>query len=212
MSWSQRYPQINAAELPHRLAQLITLGKVVAVDYDAARVRVEMGEWTTTWLPWLTQRASNDKTWWSPEINEQVLVLAPCGDLAQGIVLAGVFQQHQTDFMADIPPAKRDAITRVTFQDGTQLEYNRDTHVLTADVQGDVQLQVTQHLTANVEGNAQLTVQGHLQANVTQNAVLTAENIQLSANSNIAVNAGGALSLNAGGTMKLNAAHISAQE
>lgn len=228
MSWSRRYPQINAADIQHRLAQLINFGKVVEVDYKEARVRVQMGEWKTTWLPWITQRSSNDFTWWAPEIDEQVLILAPSGDLAQGIVLTGIFQKGHADVVSDIAPDKRDSIQRVKFQDGTQIEYNRDLHLLKADIKGDVEFTVDKDVTGKVKGNVDLDVdgnvkvkvggdvkaniKGNLTADVVKDATLKAKNIQLDASAKLTLKAGADMTLKAGGQMKLNAAHISAQE
>ena len=204
MSWSQRYPQINNADVQQRLAKLINIGTVAEADYENARVKVTIGEWTTTWLPWITTRASNDLSWWALEVGEQVMVLSPSGDIAQGVVLGSIFQQSQQSEVNAIQGTPSQNIHRIKYQDGTVIEYDRENHLLKADVKGDVHLLVESNLTAEVTGNADVNVEGNLTAAVSQDATISADNITL--------DAAGDMTLRAGGNMKLNAAHISAQE
>lgn len=220
MSWSQRYPQINNADLQHRLSRIIAVGTVVETDYDTARVKVTVGEWTTTWLPWVTSSACNNINWAALEIGEQVLVLSPSGDMAQGIVIGSIYQQQQQALVSDIAKDSRQNIHRIKYQDGTVIEYDRETHILKADVKGDIELLVDKNVTATVKGDVDITVKGKLTATVTKGAVVKADTIllesagdmTLKAGGAVAVEAGGDMALKAGGKMKLNAAHISAQE
>ena len=62
--------------------KLVQIAAIVEADYEQAKVKVKMGDIITHWLPWLTVRAHNNKTWWAPEVGEQVLLLAPSGELA----------------------------------------------------------------------------------------------------------------------------------
>ena len=68
-------------ELERRLSNTIRPGKVLEADYAKARLRVTMGDNTSAWLPWLTSRAGEDRTWHAPEVGEQVIVIAPGGEL-----------------------------------------------------------------------------------------------------------------------------------
>ena len=79
-------------EVDRRLANIVTLGSIAAVDVANAVAQVQIGGILTDWLPWLTARAGNDITWWAPEVGEQVVILSPSGDLAQGVVLPGLYQ------------------------------------------------------------------------------------------------------------------------
>jgi phage baseplate assembly protein gpV len=36
---------------------------VKEIDYENARVRLKMGEFLTNWLPWITCRAGEGKSW-----------------------------------------------------------------------------------------------------------------------------------------------------
>lgn len=116
------------ADLERRLASLIRIGKVVQLDTAAARVRVESGGITTTWLPWLTTRAGADATWWAPEPGEQVLLLAPSGELAQAVVLPAIYQA------AHPAPTDSQDKHRTQYSDGAALEYDRAAHQYRLDV------------------------------------------------------------------------------
>jgi phage baseplate assembly protein V len=82
-------------EHSRRIENLARLGTVTEVRLAApARVRVRLGENTTAWLPWATQRAgggAGGRKWNPPVVGEQVLVISPGGDLGRGVALLGVY-------------------------------------------------------------------------------------------------------------------------
>ena len=112
-------------ELTRRMANMVRLGVVHEADYAAAKLRIRYdvaqdgAPVVTTWLPWITQRAGPDRTWWAPEVGEQVIILSPSGDLGQGIVLAGLYQQKH--------PATGDTadLSRVDWGDGSWVLHDR---------------------------------------------------------------------------------------
>jgi phage baseplate assembly protein V len=120
------------AELDRKLAGLISVGTIAQLDEVKALVRVEIGELLTDWLQWVTTRAGADRTWWAPEPGEQVLVLAPSGDLSQGVVLPALYQT------AHPAPGAAKTLHRTVYADGTHTEYDRAVGVLTVDCVGDV--------------------------------------------------------------------------
>lgn len=121
--------ELALPDLERRQANAIRMGTVLAVDYAAARVRIKSGDIETAWLPWSTGRASGAKRRWDPpEVDEQVVVLSPTGDMRQGVVLTGVFQDA-----AGAPSASGDKDTTV-YGDGTVIEYDRASHTLLADL------------------------------------------------------------------------------
>lgn len=142
------------AELGRRVANLIRFGTVSAADYDNARVRVAMGEAESDWLPWLTQRAGNDRSWWAPEVGEQVLVLAASGELAQGVVLGSLFQNAHNATAAD------PSIDRRVYADGAIIEYDRESHTLKATVPGSLEAEVAQNVSVWAGGNVLVESQG----------------------------------------------------
>ncbi len=124
--------EYSLQELQRLLTNLIRLGTIQDADYRRARVRVASGDLLTDWLPWITGRASHDRTWWAPELGEQVLILSPDGELANGVVLPAVYQS------AHPPLADRPTIATVAFADGTTVVYDRAAKHLTLDAAGDV--------------------------------------------------------------------------
>lgn len=181
--------EFDLTDLDRRVSRLVRWGTVAEANYEAARVRLQIGEAMTTWLPWITRRAGADIDWWAPSVGEQVIVLAPDGDLAAGVVLGSVYQtQHPAP---DVNPKVRLQV----MQDGAVFQYDSENSVLTMVlpgnaqifVDGDVMLDVTGTLTAlvggdatlDVEGNAAMDVGGNLAATAGGNATVDAPQIAL---------------------------------
>jgi phage baseplate assembly protein V len=116
------------AETSRRLGNVVRLGRVVALDAPNARVQVQTGGNVTTWLPWTTGRAGPDRDWAAPEPGEQVLLLAPSGELDQAVVVPGLYQTRH--------PAPGDTadVRRTVFKDGTIHEYDRAAHAHLLDL------------------------------------------------------------------------------
>lgn len=112
------------AEFARQMGNLVQLGRVTALDAAAARVRVEIGGNTTGWIPWLTGAAGGDSRWSAPEPGEQVVVLAPSGDTAQGVALRGIYSD------AYPAPANSAEKTRLTWKGGAWLELDRQANSL----------------------------------------------------------------------------------
>jgi len=112
------------AETERILANLIRVGVITELDDAKARVKVRTGGIITDWLPWLTHRASEDRSWWAPEPGEQVIVLSPYGDQSQAVVIPAIYH---TAYPA---PADKRTIRRTIYQDGTVTEYDRENHVM----------------------------------------------------------------------------------
>lgn len=80
-----------AAEADRRLANLLQIGTVTAINGAAGRARVKVGDLDLPELNVAQFRAGSLSLWWMPSVGEQVLVACPSGDAAQGVVLASVF-------------------------------------------------------------------------------------------------------------------------
>ena len=120
--------EFRLIELARRLANVVRPGVVAEADYALARVRVQYGGpgAVTGWLPWLAGRSGGDREWWAPEIGEQVLILAPSGELSNGIVLAAIYQTSRP------APASSSDVHLVRYSDGAEIEYDRAEHRLRA--------------------------------------------------------------------------------
>ncbi|QTI81495.1 phage baseplate assembly protein V (plasmid) [Roseomonas marmotae] len=134
------------AENERLLAGAIRLGVVSALDEANARVRVKAAGYETDWLPWLTARAGATRSWSAPRPGEQVVLLCPYGDPAQGVVLPGIYQNDHP-----APAASKD-IEAVVFPDGTRCEYDSSANKLQIDVAGAAQVIVNcKQATLNTE-------------------------------------------------------------
>ncbi|MEO0036234.1 MAG: hypothetical protein RLZZ501_2257 [Pseudomonadota bacterium] len=141
-----RDDRLDITELERRLANLVRIGTVASVDPAAARATVAIGDVTTAALPWTVTRAGADRDWTAPAAGEQVLVVAVGGDLAQGVILGGLF--------ADAAPAPADSgeIRRTTYADGAEISYDSAAHALTATLPGGA--------TITAQGDFALTAAG----------------------------------------------------
>lgn len=153
-------------DLERRLASLMMIGTVAEVDTATARVKVTIGDLTTAMIPWLAGRAGSNQTWNPPDVGEQVLVLSPSGNLANGIAVPALYC---TDF-----PAPSDDQDEVVYQigEGISLTVNRsDKSVVLAVAEGT--------LTVDTGGDASITVGGTATIAATGDAEITGANVKL---------------------------------
>lgn len=144
------------ADLQRRVANLIRMGTVEEADYAAARVRIRFAQAVTHWLPWTTQRAGQDRSWWAPEVGEQVVVLAPSGDLAQGVVCFSIYQA------AHPAPADSPDVTRRVYADKALEEYDRAAHRKHTKIPGDIVSEASGSITMEAGDAITLTAGGKI--------------------------------------------------
>lgn len=147
---------MHDAAIHRKLENLITPGIIDSVDLAAARCRVATGDLLTAPLPWITLRAGASRTWWAPTTGEQVVLLAPGGDLARGIVLPALYSD------ALPAPSQQDQLNLAVYPDGAVISYDAASHVLTATLPsgGKVQLAAP----GGVEVTGDVTITGKLHA------------------------------------------------
>jgi phage baseplate assembly protein V len=140
-------------ELHRRLANMIRLGKVLDTDYNGniPRVKAAIGAVETAWLPIITARAGQDRHTWLLDVDEQVVVLSPSGELTQGVVLGSINQQQF--------PALTDSVDQhcIQYRDGAVINYNSAQHHL------DVKL--PSGATVNILAEGGLTISGDVAIN-----------------------------------------------
>jgi phage baseplate assembly protein V len=122
------------SETMRRLDNLVRIGRVAEADYPRARIRVQTGDLVTDWIPWTATRAGADRSWWAPEIGEQVLLLAPGGQLEDTVALPALYQDAH-----DAPQASPD-LMHLAFGDGAFVTYDRAAHKLTVNTPGQVEV------------------------------------------------------------------------
>lgn len=121
-------------ELQRKMANIVRIGVVKEVDYEKAKVRVKIGEFLTGWLPWITSKAGKDRDWSPPDIDEQVMVFSPLGELSLGVILGGIYQEKYA------APENKKEINSVKFQDGTKFTYDKGKHHLEIEVADKITL------------------------------------------------------------------------
>lgn len=144
--------QLSLPDIERRVANMIRYGKIMAVDLPGKRVRVKSGNIESDWLRWPAGRAGAGKRRWDPpEVGEQVVMLAPTGDLSQATFIPGLYQD---DYDAPSSDAKEDL---AEYDDGTVIGYNRETHTLTVNL-GDSSLVMTREQFVLTVGASVLTI------------------------------------------------------
>ncbi|WP_421576596.1 phage baseplate assembly protein V [Stenotrophomonas maltophilia] len=112
--------------LPQQISNLLRDGVVTEVDHHRHRCRVQTGEAHTDFLPWFSAAAGELRTWAAPSSGEQVALLCGDGDLANAIVLRGLYCEQ---FPA---PSASPSLTLIQFKDGAVVSYDHDAHALSA--------------------------------------------------------------------------------
>lgn len=132
-------------EMDRRMGNMLRFGTVAEVDPAGALAKVDLGDLVTDWLPWGTPHAGQDRVWWTPDVGEQVAIVTP-GDPSMGFIIASLFSNAN--------PANGNAAKdrRITFKDGTVVEFDREGSVLQVIVKdtGNIKVKV---------GATQLTMQ-----------------------------------------------------
>ena len=166
----------HVAKHDFMLSNTVQIGKIVAPEEGdppkpatGAFVLVQIGgeepkTYTRNWMPWLARRAGLDAEWWKPDVDEQVLVLAPSGNLALGVVAGSIYRGARvyfpdgTDLSQSLTDGSRpehlppecgnhteadltkhtshsaEHVHRQIYRDGTTMEYDSVLHALTYDI------------------------------------------------------------------------------
>lgn len=84
MSWEQ-------GEQERRLHGLVRIATVTEVDAATAKARVSLGgEAVSGWIPFTAIRAGGLNAWAPVTVGEQVVVVSPGGDTAQGVIVGSL--------------------------------------------------------------------------------------------------------------------------
>jgi len=114
----------NAPDTEQQVGEAIQYGVIASVDHANATCTVTLGDLTTGDLPWVAQRAGAARIWSPPSVGEQCVVLAPEGDLENGLVVVGLYSD------ANPPPSNDPDVVQMDFPDGASISYNHATHAL----------------------------------------------------------------------------------
>lgn len=126
----------NIPELLRQIHNLVRIGTVAEVDHDRARVRVQIGDILTGWQRWTEARTGTTRDWDPPTMGEQVLVIAPGGELAASVVITGLYRDEHP------APSSSPDLQRRIYPDGTRQQHNHATshYQLTVPAGGMIEL------------------------------------------------------------------------
>lgn len=146
--------------LSDKVDQLIRPGKVVKRQPDMHRVQVELadtpgGAMVTDWLPCVVPCGFDDCDYHLPDIGAYVVCIFRGNGMSDGFVLGCYYGGNK-------PPVTSGEKWHHKFKDGTFIEYDREEHKLTANVQGDIEAIATGNVTINTQGNETKTTQGNV--------------------------------------------------
>ena len=114
----------NTQDPEQQVGEAIQYGVIASVDYANATCTVTLGDLTTGELPWVAQRAGAARIWSPPSVGEQCVVLAPEGDLENGLVVVGLYSD------ANPPPSNDPDVIQISMPDGASFSYDHATHAL----------------------------------------------------------------------------------
>jgi phage baseplate assembly protein V len=125
---------------------LIRYGTVSSVNPDIVASRVnfkDKGNMVSHWLPQIVPGSLKNKHFYLPSVDEDVVCLFLPNGIQRGFVLGSYYNVNNP------PPVTSASKDHVTYSDGTVIEYDSDTHTLTANVQGTANITAT---TINING------------------------------------------------------------
>ena len=111
-----------AAQTDRIVGNLIRFGRIESVDYQSGTATVDFDGEIIEGLVWAVPRAGDDREYRAPSKDEQVCVLSPSGDLAQGVIAFSISQER-------FPNAGTDQNPKTVYADGTVVEYNKQSHM-----------------------------------------------------------------------------------
>lgn len=118
------------------IKNLIRVGRVSSVDTATATARVvfEAQGVVSYDLPVLQKQTLKNKDYCLPDVGEHVVcIFLPTGN-AEGFILGAIYSDQ------DLPPDDSNNKRKVQFEDGTTIEYDRESHTLTIDTVGAVNI------------------------------------------------------------------------
>ena len=131
------------SDFAKRLSNIIRIGTIFEINVQIAKARVKIGELETDFLPWANSNSGSNNIWNPPEIDEQVVILSPSGDLSQAIILPSLYKNNASNSDQNIKS--------ITYQDGSKISFNVSSGTLDLDLKGDVIIKVVGN--ANIEGD-----------------------------------------------------------
>lgn len=132
------------------IKRLIRVGTVSSVNAAAGTVRVAFAaqdDMVTYELPVITRGSKNNKDYWLPDVDEQVLCLFLPNTSGRGVrdgFVLGTFYSS-----VDAPVENSGDVYAVKYGDGTIIKHDRSTGKLTINATGDIDIIAGGKITIN---------------------------------------------------------------
>lgn len=170
------------------LLNIIKYGTVTEIKADTAQVKVtfkESNNIVSYYMPVLQSFAGKNNAYVLPSIDDVVVCLiSPRGDA--GVVLGSIYTGINKPLITD------ENKYNVTFDDETQIEYDKKENILKADIKGSAEIVIDKSITITI----------------TEDKEISAKNIKITAESEINIECNTA-KVEAKGQVKINGASIS---
>lgn len=192
-------------DIPEDLSTLIRIGVVIEVTLSPPRCRVRYGdpdddeaETETPPIRWLSGRSGKTRKWSPPSVGEEVLLLAPDGQVGNAVALTGLVNDEN-------PAPDEQDIELLLFDDGARISYDPATHALeavlpagssarleaeTITLVGDVKIEGKLQVTDDAQFDAKIHADGEIKSDTD----VLADTIKLKTHKHSGVAAGGAQS------------------
>lgn len=170
------------------LLNIIKYGTVTEIKADTAQVKVtfkESNNIVSYYMPVLQAFAGKNNAYVLPSIDDVVVCLiSPRGDA--GVVLGSIYTGINKPLIAD------ENKYNITFDDETQIEYDKKENILKADIKGSAEIVIDKSITITI----------------TEDKEISAKNIKIIAESEVNIECNTA-SIEAKSEVKINGASIS---
>lgn len=123
------------------IKRLIRVGTVSSVNAAAGTVRVAFAaqdDMVTYELPVITRGSKNNKDYWLPDVDEQVLCLFLPNTSGRGVCDGFVLGTFYS--IVDAPVENSGDVHAVKYGDGTIIKHDRSTGKLTINATGDIDI------------------------------------------------------------------------
>lgn len=132
------------------IKKLIRVGTVSSVNAAAGTVRVAFAaqdDMVTYELPVITRGSKNNKDYWLPDVDEQVLCLFLPNTSGRGVCDGFVLGTFYSS--VDAPVENSGDVHAVKYGDGTIIKHDRSTGKLTINATGDIDIIAGGKITIN---------------------------------------------------------------
>ncbi|MCL8261759.1 phage baseplate assembly protein V [Acinetobacter baumannii] len=148
------------ADINRRLENLIRFGTIKTVNPSKPipLVSVDLDDIVTPEIRFFNARSGDDSTWDPPSLDEEVMVISPCGEIGPtSVVFYGLYNNEH--------PAPSDDLNKKirVFADGCVIAYDISAHQLSAILPSGGKAIVTADGGITVNGDT--TINGNLQVN-----------------------------------------------